>query len=240
MRRIGLIFAHPDDETFCVGGIVAKYAAEGAEIDLFCATNGDAGKTAGVPVSSRDALARLRQDETRAACEILGIRSVVFGGYGDGRLEEADRTALIGDVVAFIRRTRPDVVIGFGPEGAPTGHRDHRAMSHATTAAFFLAPLASAYAEQGLAPWRPRRLYYHAWEFPLPDPRLTIESVPLTCTVDVRAFRERKDAAFRAHATQQGSAGAFYSSALKDVEALALAAGTPQPAPIVDDLFAGL
>src|SRR6185503_13983996 len=102
-----------------------------------CATNGDAGKTAGVPVSSRDDLAERRKREARAACDILGIRSIDFGNYPDGELERTDHTALIGDIVRFIRRRRPDVVIGFGPEGAPTAHRDHRVMSRLTLAAFF-------------------------------------------------------------------------------------------------------
>jgi LmbE family N-acetylglucosaminyl deacetylase len=240
LHRIGLIFAHPDDETFCVGGIVAKCAAKGGRIDLWCATNGDAGKTAGVPVSSREELARIRQTETHAACEILGISSVEFANHPDGQLAQIDIDALIGDMVSFIRRTKPEIILTFGPEGAPTAHRDHKAVSRAATAAFFLAGLRSAYRDQQLEPWSALRLYYHAWEFPLPDSRLTIESVPFTCSVDVRAFRDQKDRAFKAHATQQGSSHAFYSSALKDFEQLALASGMPQPAPIVDDVTAGL
>ena len=237
-KRIALVFAHPDDETFCVGGIVAKYAAAGATIDLFCATNGDAGKAAGIPVSSREELAGIRQSETRAACEILGIASVEFAGYGDGELESANQTKLTGDIVAFIRRTRPDVILGFGPEGAPTGHRDHKAMSRVTTAAFFLAGLKTAYPEQGVEPHAASRLFYHAWALPLSDPKLTLESVPFTCAIDVRAYRATKEAAFKAHRTQQGSAHAFYGGALKDVEQLALAAGAPQPHAIIDDIFA--
>jgi len=58
--------------------------------------------------------------------------------------------------------------------------------------------------------------------------------------IDVRAFKERKSAAFAAHVTQQGSTGVFFSSAFPDVEVLAFAAGVPQPSPIVDDVFAGL
>src|SRR4051812_33901538 len=112
-RRVGLVFAHPDDETFCVGGIVAKYAAAGVIFDLFCATDGDAGKAAGVPVSSREELAAIRRVETREACRILGIEAIDFGGYSDGAVEQADQNTLVGDIVAFIRRTKPDVVIGF-------------------------------------------------------------------------------------------------------------------------------
>lgn len=237
-KRIALVFAHPDDETFCVGGIVAKYAAAGATIDLFCATNGDAGKSAAVPVSSREELARIRQEETRAACEILGISSIAFAGYGDGELEAANPTQLTGDVVSFVRRTKPDVILGFGPEGAPTGHRDHKAMSRITTAAFFLSGLKTSYPDQGLEPHAASRLFYHAWALPLSDPKLTLESVPFTCAIDVRAYREKKEAAFKAHRTQQGSAHAFYGGALKDVEELAFAAGAPQPHAIIDDLFA--
>jgi LmbE family N-acetylglucosaminyl deacetylase len=239
-RRIGLVFAHPDDETFCVGGIVAKYAAAGVKIDLFCATDGDAGKAAGIPVSSREELAAIRRKETRAAADLLGIDTIEFGGYRDGEVERADQTKLIGDIVAFLRRANPSVVIGFGPEGAPTGHRDHKAMSRATFAAFFLAPLRSAYAGDGLEPHTVDRLYFHAWDFPLGDPNLKLESVASTCSIDVRAFRQRKEAAFRAHATQQGSSKAFYGAALVDFEQLAFGAGVPQPRASITDVFDGL
>jgi LmbE family N-acetylglucosaminyl deacetylase len=235
-----LVFAHPDDETFCVGGIAAKYAAAGVKIDLFCATDGDAGKAAGVPVSSRDQLAAIRRKEARAAADILGIDEIEFAGYRDGEIEREDQTKLVGDVVEFLRRRRPDVVIGFGPEGAPTGHRDHKAMARATLAAFFLAPLKSAYPHDRFEPHAARRLFFHAWQFPLADPKLKLESVSPTCSIDVRAFRDRKEAAFRAHATQQGSAQAFYGAALVDVEQLAFAAGVPQPRTSIDDVFDGL
>lgn len=238
--RIGCIFSHPDDETFCVGGIIAKYAAAGAEIDLYCATHGDAGKSASVPVSSREELAKIRRQELDAAARILGIRAIDMGRYRDGELSQADMSQLVGDIVSFIRRTRPHVVLGFGPEGAPTGHRDHRAMSHATTAAFFLSPLATSYQDQGLQPYRVRRLFYHAWAYPMPDPRLKLESVPATALIDVRKWKHHKATAFEAHATQSGSSHAFYSSALVDVERLAFAAGDAQPAPMIDDIFAGL
>lgn len=238
-RRLGLVFAHPDDETFCVGGIAAKYAAAGATIDLFCATNGDAGKTAGVPVSSRDELAELRKREARAACDILGIRTIDFGNYPDGELDRTDTTALIGDIVRFIRQQRPEVILAFGPEGAPTAHRDHRAMSRATLAAFFLSGLTTAYPEQRLEPHRARRLFFHAFP-PVDGPRMKVESVPATCIVDVRAFRATKEAAFKAHTTQQGSSDAFYTLALRDTEDLAFAAGEPQSRPIIDDVFEGL
>jgi LmbE family N-acetylglucosaminyl deacetylase len=240
LGRIACIFAHPDDETFCVGGTVAKYASTGHQISLWCATNGDAGKSAGVPVSSREELAELRRSETLVACGLLGIDPVEMADYADGAVAHADARQLTGDIVAFIRRQHPDIVITFGPEGAPTGHRDHAAISRAATAAFFLARLGTSFPEQRLAPHAATRLFYHAWESPMTDPRLALESVPPTCAIDVREYKSVKETAFKAHATQQGSANAFYSSALKDVEHLALACGMPQPRERIEDVFDGL
>ena len=242
-HRIACVFAHPDDETFCVGGTIAKYAAAGIRTDLFCATNGDAGKNSSVPVSSREELAAIRIEETRAAARILGIASIEFPGYGDGTLHTLEPTALIGDVVSFLRRTRPTIVIGFGPEGAPTGHRDHQAMSRVVTAAFFLSGLRTAFAEQiagGLEPYSAARLYYHAWQYPHRDPRLKLESVPASAKIDNRPWLDKKLAAFLEHKTQQHAYELFKGDVLLDYEFLALAAGAAQPSEIVDDLFAGL
>jgi LmbE family N-acetylglucosaminyl deacetylase len=242
-HRIACVFAHPDDETFCVGGTIAKYAAAGIRTDLFCATNGDAGKNSSVPVSSREELAAIRIEETRAAARILGIASIEFPGYADGTLHTVEPTGLIGDVVSFLRRTRPTIVIGFGPEGAPTGHRDHQAMSRVVTAAFFLSGLRTAYPQQitgGLEPYSAARLYYHAWQYPHRDPRLKLESVPATAKIDNRPWLDKKLAAFLEHKTQQHAYELFKGDVLLDYEFLALAAGAAQPSEIVDDLFAGL
>jgi len=243
LRRIAVVFAHPDDETFCTGGTIAKYCAAGIGTDLFCATNGDAGKSSGVPVSSREELARIRQDELRSAASVLGIESIELGGYTDGALQELEPTKLIGDVVAFLRRTKPTIVLGFGPEGAPTGHRDHRAMSRVVMAAFFLSGLKTAYPEQvesGLQPHAAQRLYFHAWEYPHKDPRLKLESVPATVAIDNRPWLDKKLAAFREHRTQQYAYDLFVNDVLLDYEYYAFAAGTPQPNAMDDDLFSGL
>ena len=42
-QSLMVILAHPDDESFAIGGTLAKYAAEGANITLICATRGEAG-----------------------------------------------------------------------------------------------------------------------------------------------------------------------------------------------------
>jgi LmbE family N-acetylglucosaminyl deacetylase len=126
MRALAAVFAHPDDETFATGGTLAKYADEGARISLYCATDGDAGRTSGIPVASREELGRIRRAELLDACARLGIRSVDHGGHADGALNSADPDVVLGQIVAFLRRERPQVVLTFGPEGAPTGGEPKR------------------------------------------------------------------------------------------------------------------
>jgi len=242
VRRLGCVFAHPDDETFATGGTIAKLAAGGGRIDLFCATDGDAGKSSGIPVLSRAQLGTLRRGELTAAVDILGVSSLSTPGHGDGVLREVDPDRLIGEIVYFLRRYRPEVVVTFGPEGAPTQHRDHRAISRAATAAFFLAPLATEYADQlrEVEPHTPRRLYYCAWDAPHPGAELQALSTPVTCRVDVSSYLERKRAAFLAHATQRQHQRRFDDVAVTPDERYSLAAGIPQPRAVTEDLFEGL
>jgi LmbE family N-acetylglucosaminyl deacetylase len=240
--RLACVFAHPDDETFATGGTLAKLAAANVRIDLFCATDGDAGKNSGIRVSSRAELATRRRAELAAAAQILGIASLSTPGHRDGMLRDVDPDRLVGEIVYFLRRHRPDVVLTFGPEGAPTQHRDHRVISRAATAAYFLAALPTEYADQirEVETHRAARLYYCAWEPPAPGSELMTLSLTATCWVDVAAYLETKRAAFLAHATQRQHEGRFEELAMRPTERFALAAGTPQPRVVTDDLFDGL
>src|SRR3712207_5877735 len=177
MPSIAGVFAHPDDETFSIGGTIAKYAARGVRWDLFCATDGDAGRSSGVPVGSREELGALRRNELIAAARLLGVRGeIVARGYPDGGVAEVQPDQLVGDVVQFLRDTRPDVVVTFGPEGAPNAHRDHRAISRAATAAFFLAAAPTAYPEQQRAPQGAARLFSVSWAPPGPGSPHTVHA----------------------------------------------------------------
>ena len=242
-RGLACVFAHPDDETFAVGGTIARYASQGVRCDLFCATDGDAGRSSGVPVSSRAELAALRRDELHAAAAALGIGDVVLAGHADGELAQVDANLLIGEIVSFLRRVRPTVVLSFGPEGAPTGHKDHRSISRAATAAFFLSGIRTEYSDQltdGLEPHRPSRLFYVAWEPPPSEARLKLESVQATAAIEITPWHSQKMAAFMAHTTQRDHHDRFVQLGLTPNEYFALAAGVSQTQATITDLFEGL
>ncbi|MFL5575983.1 MAG: PIG-L deacetylase family protein [Gemmatimonadaceae bacterium] len=246
MPSLAAVFAHPDDETFSIAGTVSALSRAGVACSLFCATDGDAGRASAVAVASREELGRRRRAELLEAARILGFDPVVTAGYPDGRLAAVDQDELVGRVVRFLRERRPDVVVTFGPEGAPNRHSDHRAISRAATAAYFLAGLPTAYPEQlgagdggGLATHAPARLFYVTWPPPAPgDPGPF--GLPPAVRVDVRGALETKRAAFTAHRTQHDHRAEFERVGLRPEEWFALASGVAVPAGRDGTLFAGL
>jgi len=126
-----VVLAHPDDESFPIGGTLAKYAAEGTHVTLISATRGEAG----IPWTSPPATAAIRERELRAAAAVLGIAEVRFLDELDGMLFQADQARIIERLTAAMRELHPQVVITFGPDGI-SGHADHLVVHHLTMAAF--------------------------------------------------------------------------------------------------------
>lgn len=207
LRRLA-VFAHPDDESFGVGGTLARYAAEGVEVHLACATRGEAGELGDPPLCSQEELGKLREGELRAACSALGVRSLRFLECIDGRLDSYPWPTLVGEVVAAIRKLRPQVLITFGPDGI-SGHPDHVAIGRTASSAAALAADPAAYPEQlaaGLQPWEVSHLYYLA---PSRSTAVACEGVgteadeaAATARIDVSAHMETKLRAMRCHRSQ--------------------------------------
>lgn len=160
--RILAVFAHPDDESFCAGGTLAKYAADGAEIMVVSATRGDAGQIRDVRAATRRTLGQVREHEFLLACQHLGIQHAFCLDYGDGTLKDVAPEELTEQVTRIVRQFRPDVVITFGPDGA-YGHPDHIAIGAATTTACTQASDATCYPDQlavGLEPHTPEAIFH--------------------------------------------------------------------------------
>ncbi|PJF22922.1 MAG: GlcNAc-PI de-N-acetylase, partial [Phototrophicales bacterium] len=153
MRRILIAFAHPDDESFGLGGLIAKYVDDGAEVYLICTTNGDAGTIPPEMLNGYNSVAELRLSELQCAAQKLGLKEVFTFGYKDSGMMGAETNndpqaswyvwqnnpdELIQRVVTVIRQINPQVVITFNRYGG-YGHPDHIAIQRATEKAFFLA-----------------------------------------------------------------------------------------------------
>lgn len=146
MSRGGVVlaaFAHPDDETFAAGALLAKLAAADVATHLLVATFGERGWK-GTPRPAPEEIARRREAEVRAAAQVLGLRSLQLLGFADGGVAAAPTEQVVRAIARRIRAVTPDAVLTFGPDGL-TGHPDHVAISHATAAAVAAAGSDPAY-----------------------------------------------------------------------------------------------
>ncbi|MGD8855989.1 MAG: PIG-L family deacetylase [Chloroflexota bacterium] len=174
MKRLLAVFAHPDDEG-AIAGTLARYAQEGGQVILVCATRGEAGEISDPALATPENLGQVREEELRCACAAIGITDLRLLGYCDSGMEgagendlptafiQADASEVKGKLVRIMRETRPQVVITFEPFGW-YGHPDHIAAGRYTTEAFALAGDPGAYPDSG-APWQPARLFHAALLF---------------------------------------------------------------------------
>ena len=190
-RLLG-VYAHPDDETLCTGGTLAKYAAAGTEVMVVSVTQGEAGQIRDPSMATRSTLGSIRVRELHEACGQLGVQHVTCLDYQDGQLETLDNEVLVLVITEIIRTFQPDVVLTFGADGA-YGHPDHIAVGTATTTAFMRAGDPAHYPEQiaaGLAPHPPTRLYHTC--FPRQQGLLLDQLVQWLKSLDTR-FRGSPD-----------------------------------------------
>ena len=182
-----VITAHPDDETFGMGGTIAKYAAEGCHIFVVCATRGEAGEADPALLSQYESMAALRESELWSAVKVLGVEQLTFLEYRDSGMPgsadndhpqafiRAPLTETATKIATLIRKLQPQIILTFDPMGG-YGHPDH---IH-TYRSVVLALQLSADEKidlNGLAPFHPLGVYLHT--FPRKMMRIVIKLMPL-------------------------------------------------------------
>jgi len=165
------VLAHPDDESFGMGGTLALYARQGWEVYLVCATRGEAGTVDPHHLEGFASIAELREGELRCAAQHLGLKNVFFLDYHDSGMPgmaanqhpqaqiNAPIEAVAAKVVKYIRELKPEVVVTFDPIGGYR-HPDHIHIHQATVLAFEKAADAS-FAPAAGSPFQPGKLYFH-------------------------------------------------------------------------------
>jgi LmbE family N-acetylglucosaminyl deacetylase len=199
-KKILAVLAHPDDESFGLGGTLALYAKRGYAVHLVCATRGESGTVDPEYLEGHESISALREVELRCAAQKLGLAGVDFLGYRDsgmpGTPENLHPNAQIGHsieevaalIVQRIRSLKPDIVLTFDPAGGYR-HPDHIHVHKATTLAFEHAADVGFHPEAG-APFAPRALYYQV--FPHRFLRLATRVMPLLGK-DPRHWGRNKD-----------------------------------------------
>lgn len=127
VKNLGTILfigAHPDDETFTAGGLLAAAVANGQKVIIVTATKGEGG----VQDESRwpaNQLASIREAEMIEALKILGCNQHHWLDYTDGGCATDSGDRALQRIKEVIEENQPDTILTFGPDGL-TGHPDHQ------------------------------------------------------------------------------------------------------------------
>ncbi|HSH21736.1 MAG TPA: PIG-L family deacetylase [Candidatus Caenarcaniphilales bacterium] len=144
------VHAHPDDESISTGGVMARYAAEGARVVCVTCTGGEHGEIV-VPEldtpKNHARLAEMRREELRRALGHLGNIEHHWLGYVDSGMMgtpendaaesfwQADFDAAVERLLSIVRDVRPHVMLSYNDFGG-YGHPDHIRAALITKAAF--------------------------------------------------------------------------------------------------------
>jgi len=187
------IYAHPDDAEISCGATLARWSNAGCAVHLVICALGDKGSTD--PATVPDALVERRREEVAAAARVLGITSVSELGRRDGEIE--NDLALRRELVALIRRWRPDALVCPDPQAVFFGdhyynHRDHRVVGWAALDAASPAAASPLYFPEAGLPHEIAEVFLSG-------------SLEANCCVDVGDTIEVKAEAVLCHASQLGS-----------------------------------
>lgn len=159
IRQLGTILfvgAHPDDETFNCGGLLATAVRNGQRVIVVTATRGEGGSQ-DEERWPPEQMADIRTAESDAAFKVLGITEHHWLDYHDGECASGSERDASQAIAAIIERAAVQTVITFGPDGL-TGHPDHQTMSQWTDAAVHI----TSHAPQVLHIVQPRETYLHS------------------------------------------------------------------------------
>lgn len=153
------IWAHPDDEAYLSGGLMALATDAGSRVVCVTATRGELG-TADPATWPPHRLAQERATELARSLATLGVVEHHWLDLPDGGCAALDPAGPVARLAGLIEVVRPDTVLTFGPDGI-TGHDDHKAVGAWADAAWALAArrgcrlLHSCMATEYFAEWEP-------------------------------------------------------------------------------------
>lgn len=130
-RRVLVVVAHPDEESFGLGAVIDAFVRAGAEVEVLSLTSGEASTLAeGLdPTVDRHAnLPAIRAAELAAAAAALGVCRTTLLTHPDGGLSTLAEGPLAVDIRAAIEVFAPDGLLVFDTSGV-TGHPDHATAS---------------------------------------------------------------------------------------------------------------
>ncbi|AOH54762.1 hypothetical protein ABE28_010405 [Peribacillus muralis] len=199
-KKVLVVLAHPDDETFLCGGTIAALSERNVHITLLCATKGEMGRRMGNPIfATRESLPELRVSELKNACEELGINDLKFLHLRDKMVEFESDNSLAVRIVKVIREIQPDALITFHERFG--GHPDHCAIGRAAEMAFLNSGDAGFYPDAVFSAFKVQSLYFVLWHA-FYDQWVMENGLSRIIRVNIAGTLRRKVRALRCHRSQ--------------------------------------
>jgi LmbE family N-acetylglucosaminyl deacetylase len=198
------VFAHPDDETYTMAGIMHAAVRAGHRVSLITATRGEGGSWDHHTWPTEE-LGAIREAELRRGLAHLGVTEQCFLGYPDGGCADIDPEEALAQIEPIFRDVQPDSVLSFGPDGM-TDHPDHKATCAWATEAFnrWAKPGARLYYATQTRAWADRFVpifnRFNVFEGDTP-PITAVEDLAINLRLDGDAL-ERKLRAINEHVSQ--------------------------------------
>ena len=222
LRILG-IFAHPDDE-IGVGGTLARYGHNGADITLVCATRGEVATIFCDDCATPESLAVVRTAELECACQKLGVSDLQWLDWPDGGVSTIPEIEAVAQLVPIIRRLRPHIIFSH-PEHGTYPHPDHIGVYERVVAAFHAAADPDFQPELGSA-WATPKFYVRAipeeafdlipgfrdYRVSLNGQQLPFRADPsehIHCTIDCTDSVEARIQGWNCHKSQHNPNGTF-------------------------------
>lgn len=128
IKKVLVIFPHPDDEANSLGGTITEFVNKDIEINWFILTKGEKGND---DAHLDENLKEIRSNEAQKVAKILGIKKLSLKDYPDNGVDQF-KDELVNDIRQTIKEVNPDLVITYDESGG-YGHPDHIIVSKFTT-----------------------------------------------------------------------------------------------------------
>jgi LmbE family N-acetylglucosaminyl deacetylase len=126
-KNVLIVVAHPDDETFGMGGTIAKHNSLGDKVYAISFTDGISSRT-----NNKKAIAR-RSKSLAAASKILGFKWLKNFDYDDNKLDKISLLQLVKEIEKIKKKIKFDLIYSHNFSDL---NIDHQIISRATLTAF--------------------------------------------------------------------------------------------------------
>jgi LmbE family N-acetylglucosaminyl deacetylase len=104
MKKILVLAAHPDDETFGLGGTIVKHSKNRDDVFVLTFTEGESARK----INEKNIIKR--RENAKKACAVLGVKKTKFLDFQDQKLDSIPLLELCKEIESVIKIWKPEII----------------------------------------------------------------------------------------------------------------------------------